>query len=110
MGMQTSARLMYGIALPEEIEDTEVDDVINANPGLAELSHAWAGTWSGGTRYLVAYYACADLGRPETIPADELHPVQIVHWDARLRVAWEALGFVAEDMRTPVWILAANCT
>lgn len=108
MGTQTSARLIYGVALPNEIDDDQIDPVINANPYLASLGHAWAGTWSGGTRYLVAYYACADLGHPESIPADELHPVQTDHWDARLRVAWGALS--AEEMPKPGWILAANST
>ncbi|MFI6117448.1 hypothetical protein [Kitasatospora sp. NPDC051164] len=109
MGTQTSASLIYGIALPDDIEDDQVDAAINANSYLSDLGHAWAGTWSGGTRYLTAYYRDADLGHPSAISADELHPVQTDHWDARLRVAWGGLGRRSEDMPAPGWILAANC-
>ncbi len=109
MGTQTSARLLYGITLPHDIDDDQIDPVINANPYLADLGHTWAGHRSGGARYLVAYYRSADLGEPEAIPADELHPVQTDHWDARLRVAWAGLRGT-EEMPKPGWFLAANHT
>jgi hypothetical protein len=108
MGIQTSARLIYGVPLPNEIDDDQIDPVINANPYLSDLGHAWVGHWSGGTRYLVAYYRSADLGEPEAIPADELHPIQTDYWDARLRVAWGAL--TGDEMPKPGWYLAANAT
>lgn len=108
MGVYTSARLMYGVPLPSHIDDEQVDPVINANPDLADLGHAWAGTWSGGTRYLVAKYIDADLGEPGAIATDELDPARTPGWNTQLRTAWAALGLPAEDMRTPGWVLAAN--
>ncbi|MER5356100.1 hypothetical protein ABT093_37990 [Kitasatospora sp. NPDC002551] len=110
MGMQTSARLLYGVALPAEIEDDQVDRIIASDPDLARLGHAWAGTRSGGTRYLTAYYVSADLGTPDTVRAGELHSGHAFHRNVQLRTAWEALGLPPEDMPAPGWVLAANCT
>ncbi len=110
MGIQTSARLIYGIALPDDIEDGQLDEVLASDPYFADLGHAWAGTWNGGTRYLTAYYQAANLGHPESIQPDALHPVQTDHWDARIRAAWGVLGRARADMPTPSWFLAANAT
>lgn len=108
VGIQTSARLIYGVPLPDHITDDELDPILNANPDLTDLGHAWAGTWSGGTRYLAAKYADADLGYPGAIATDELDPARTPGWNIQLRTAWAALGLPAEDMRAPGWILAAN--
>lgn len=106
MGMFVSAHLMYGVVLPREVEEEQVDEVIGANPYLAGIGHSFSGSYDHSRFYLVAYFRSSDLCEPEAIPADELHPVQTDNWDARLRVAWGALS--GEPMPEPGWILISD--
>lgn len=110
MGIQTSARLIYGIALPSHIEDDQLDEVLASDPQFTDLDHAWAGTWKGGTRYLAAYYRSADLGEPATIPTFDLNPATVSGCHTQLRAAWTALGLASIDMPVPAWTLTANAT
>jgi hypothetical protein len=104
MGSVTIAELMYGVPLPGNVEEDSVDEVINDHLYLSGLGHSYVDMDDYGVRYLVTAHHKAYLGEPLVISADDLHPGQTDHWDAKLRVAWGHL--TADPMPKPVWILA----
>ncbi|MFB7617807.1 hypothetical protein [Kitasatospora sp. NPDC056181] len=103
MGMYTSATLIYGTQIP----DTSLDELEERLGTLSNgVGYVTAGHYDHDKTYLAAFTESADLGKPEAITADRLHPAQCQHWDAHLREAATALG-ITDDI-APTWLLIAD--
>lgn len=102
MGIDTTAWIAYAAPVKGHQYGDDFDDQLSQHDGVGHLS---AGDYDRDVLYFVTYAESADLGRPEAIPADALHPAQCLHWTEQIRRAAEACG--VELAADPGWLLIA---
>lgn len=102
MGMYTSAWIAYGAAVKTNRYGEDFDGQLGEH-GVGYLE---VGPIDRDVLYFTSYAESADLGNPQPIPADALHPAQCVHWAEQIRRAAEACG--VELAAEPSWLLIAD--
>ena len=115
MGIQTSAKLFYGVSLPDgtgrEYDwEEQLYDLTEREVQTLGIAVEWAGSVSNGAHYLTAVRHDADLGEPATVILGVMDDAMCEGARRRLHRVWQALELPADGMPEPSWILAASAS